>query len=98
MDTESEVLMRFVLCIVVAALLPAFALAQQKGGAPMSVASTQAAAAKGDQNAAAALAMTTSQETCMSGCESRGYPKHQCVSACRPGLCHPAGEQPYCVK
>ncbi len=38
--------MRFVLCIVIAALLPASALAA-KG--PMSLSSTQAAAARGDQ-------------------------------------------------
>ena len=28
----------------------------------------------------------------MSGCDSRGYSKNQCVEACRPGLCHPGGE------
>ena len=89
--------MHFVLCIVIAMLLPATALAQ-KGGAPMSVASTQALAAKGDQNAAAALTLTITQETCMNGCASRNYPKNQCVTACQPGLCHPGGEQPYCVK
>ena len=45
--------MRFVICIVIAALLPASALAA-KG--PMSLSSAQAAAAGGDQQAAAALA------------------------------------------
>jgi hypothetical protein len=87
--------MRFVLCIVVAALLPGSALAAN--GASMSLSSAQAAAAKGDQKAAAALSTTTDHDTCMSGCASRGHSKSQCVTACRPGLCHPSGEQPYCV-
>jgi len=47
--------MRFVLCIVIAALLPASALAA-KGGGSMSLSSAQAAAARGHQGAAAALA------------------------------------------
>ena len=58
--------MRFVLCIVIAALLPGSALAA-KGGT-MSLSRTQAAAARGDQQAAAALATTTYREACMSGC------------------------------
>jgi hypothetical protein len=89
--------MRFVLCIVIAAsLLPATALAA-KGGGSMSLSSAQAAAAKGDQNAAAALATTTDRESCMTGCANRGISKGKCASACRPGLCHPDAEQPYCV-
>jgi hypothetical protein len=88
--------MRFVLCIVIAAMLPAPALAA-KGGGSMSLARAQAAAAKGDQNAARAVATTTDRDTCLSGCASRGIGKRQCASACRPGLCHPGGEQPYCV-
>ena len=88
--------MRFVLCIVIAALLPASALAA-KGGGSMSLSSAQAAAAKGDQKAAAAIATTTDREACMTGCAQRGHKKGQCASACRPGLCHPDAEQPYCV-
>lgn len=88
--------MRFVLCVVVAALLPAPALAA-KGGGSMSLSHAQAAAAKGDAEAAAALATTTDHESCMTGCANRGHSKSQCVSACRPGLCHPGAEQPYCV-
>jgi len=57
----------------------------------------QAAAARGDQQAASALAMTTNRDTCLSGCAQRGHSKDQCVSACRRGLCHPGAEQPYCV-
>ena len=87
--------MRFVLCIVIAAMLPASALAA--GSAPISLSRAQQAAARGDQKAAAALATTTDHDTCMSGCAARGHPKDQCVTACRPGLCHPDGEQPYCV-
>jgi hypothetical protein len=88
--------MRFVLCIVIVALLPASALAARSGGS-MSLSRAQAAAAKGDQKAAAAIATTTDHEACMTGCANRGHKKSQCVSACRPGLCHPNGEQPYCV-
>ena len=88
--------MRFVMCIVIAALLPASALAA-KGGGSMSLSRAQAAAAKGDQKAAAAVATTTDRESCMTGCANRGISKNKCVSACRPGLCHPGGEQPYCV-
>ena len=87
--------MRFVLCIIIAALLPGSALAA-KGGT-MSFSRTQAAAARGDQQAAAALATTTYRESCMSGCAARGHRKGQCVSASRPGICHPSGKQPYCV-
>ena len=88
--------MRFVLCVVIVALLPASALAAKDGGS-MSLSRAQAAAAKGDQKAAAAVATTTDRESCMSGCANRGYSKNQCISACRPGLCHPGAEQPYCV-
>lgn len=88
--------MRFVLCIVIAALLPASAFAAKDDGA-MSLSRAQAAAARGDQQAAAALATMTDRDACMSGCASRGHPKSQCVSACRSGICHPGGEQPYCV-
>jgi len=87
--------MRFVLCVVIAALLPVSALAQS-GGA-MSLSHAQALAAKGDQKAAAALQLTTDPEGCMNGCTARGHSKSQCVNACRPGLCHPGAEQPYCV-
>ena len=45
--------MRFILCIVIAALVPASAFAAT--GVPMSLSQTQAAAAKGDQKAAAAV-------------------------------------------
>jgi hypothetical protein len=85
---------RFALCIVIAALLPASAFAAER---TMSMAQAHAAANKGDQKASAAISTTTDRQTCLSGCESRGYGKSQCASACRPGLCHPDGDQPYCV-
>lgn len=88
--------MRVVLCIVVAALLPVSALAATGGGV-MSFSHAQAAAARGDQKAAAALSTMTDHDGCMNGCAARGHSKGQCVSACRPGLCHPDSEQPYCV-
>ena len=88
--------MRFVLCIVIAALLPASSLAA-KGGESMSLSRAQAAAAKGDQKAAAAIQTTTDRESCLTGCANRGIAKNKCVTACRPGLCHPDAEQPYCV-
>ena len=83
---------RFTLCIVIAALLPASANA-----ATMSIARAHEAAAKGDQKAAAAVATTTDRQTCLGGCADRGHSKSQCATACRPGLCHPDGETPYCV-
>jgi len=70
------------------------------GGLLMSAASlsqAQAAAARGDQNAAAAVATTTDQQTCLRECANRGYDKRHCDSGCRPGLCHPNGDTPYCV-
>ena len=76
--------MRFVLCIVIAALLPASALAATGGGS-MSLSQTQAAAAKGDQKAAAAVQTTTSRESCMSGCDARGYSKNKCVESLPSG-------------
>jgi len=88
--------MRFVICIVIAALVPGSALAA-KGSGTMSLSRAQAAASRGDQQAAAALATTTYRDACISGCSSRGHSKGQCVSACRPGLCHPGGQTPYCV-
>ena len=88
--------MRFVSCVLIVALLPASALAAKSGGS-MSLSRAQAAAAKGDQKAATALATTTNRDGCLSGCASRGLSKNKCVSACRPGLCHPGAEQPYCV-
>jgi hypothetical protein len=88
--------MRFVLCIVIAALLPGSAFAARGGGA-MILSRAQAAAARGDQQAAAALSTMTDRESCMNGCATRGHPKGECASACRPGICHPSGEQPYCV-
>src|SRR5262249_40861157 len=61
--------MRLVLCVFIAALLPVSALAATGGGA-VSLSRAQAAAARGDQNAVAALATTTSRAGCMSGCAS----------------------------
>ena len=86
--------MRFALCILLVALSPSFAFAA-KG--TMSLSQAQAAAAKGDAEAAAAVAMTTERQTCLSGCTNRGYDPAQCTNACRPGLCHPGADQPYCV-
>jgi hypothetical protein len=88
--------MRFILCIVLAMLLPASALAA-KGSGAISLSRAQAAAARGDQQAAAALSTTTYRQACLSGCSSRGHSKGQCSSACRPGVCHPGGATPYCV-
>jgi hypothetical protein len=93
--------MRFVLCIVFAALLPASAVAAKSAsmnkGASMSIERAQAAAAKGDQDAAAAVGTTTDKQTCLNACSDRGYSKHDCDYGCRPGLCHTGGDQPYCV-
>ena len=56
--------MRFVLCVVIAALLPISALAATRGGS-MSLSQTQAAAARGDLQAAAALSTMTNRDGCM---------------------------------
>ena len=89
--------LRFVPCIAAAALLAAPAFAAQSGST-MSLSRAQAAAERGDQQAAAALNMTVDREACMNECSNRGTDRRQCASACRPGLCHPHGEQPYCVE
>ena len=47
------------------------------GGGSMSLSQTQAAAARGDLQAAAALSTMTNRDGCMSGCASRGHPKDQ---------------------
>ena len=91
---KGDPMRRFVLCILLIALTPGFALAA-KG--PMSISEAQAAAAKGDSDAAAAITLTTDRQTCLSGCASRGHKQDQCNTACRPGLCHPGASQPYCV-
>jgi hypothetical protein len=90
--------MRFVLGILLAALLPA-SLPGSASAAERSMTTAQAhaAAAKGDQKAAAAVGMTTDRQTCLGGCANRGYDKSRCASACRPGVCHPDGDTPYCV-
>jgi hypothetical protein len=84
--------MRFVLCILLVALPPSFAFAA-KG--TMSLSQAQAAAEKGD--AEAAVATTTERQTCLNECANRGHDKGQCTNACRPGICHPGAERPYCV-
>jgi len=86
--------MRFVLCVLLATVVsgPAFAAKDT-----MSLSQAQAAAAGGDQAAAAAVATTTDQQTCLRECANRGYDKRHCDSGCRPGLCHPNGDTPYCV-
>ena len=86
--------MHFVLCILLVALSPSFALAK-KG--TMTLSEAQLAAAKGDADAAAAIMMTTDRQICLNECNRRGHNKEQCTNACRPGLCHPGAEQPYCI-
>ena len=86
--------MRFALIILLVALPSSFAFAA-KG--TMSLLEAQAAAAKGDVDAAAAIRMTTDRQTCLNGCTNRGHKQEQCTNACRPGLCHPSAEQPYCI-
>ena len=63
----------------------------------MSLSQAQAAAEKGDAEAAAAVATTTDRQTCLNECANRGHDKGQCANACRPGICHPGAERPYCV-
>ena len=91
---KGNAVMRFVLCILLVALSPSFAFAA-KG--TMSLSQAQAAAEKGDAEAAAAVATTTDRQTCLNECANRGHDKGQCTNACRPGICHPGAEHPYCV-
>ena len=84
--------MRFVLCVLFAAVVSGSAFAATQ---TMSLEQAQAAAAKGDEKAAAAVATTTDQQTCLRECANRGY--LHCDVGCRPGLCHPSGDIPYCV-
>ena len=89
---------RFALCLLLAALLPGLlpgsAIAAKR---TLSLAQAQAAADKGDAKASAALATTTDRDTCLNECANRGNGQGQCASACRPGLCHPDAETPYCI-
>ena len=87
--------MRLVLCVLLLALSPGVAFAAKD---TMTLSHAQAAAAKGDSQAAAAIGTTTDQQTCLNECSNRGYDKGKCATACRPGICHPGGEPPYCVK
>ena len=89
--------LRLVLCTAIAVLAPASALAAKRGET-VSVSHAQAAAEKGNQQAAAALNMTVDREACLNECSNRGNDKRECASACRPGLCHLNSEQPYCVE
>ena len=91
---KGDAVMRFVLCVLLVALPPSFAFA---ANGTMSLSQAQAAAKKGDAKAAAAIATTIDRQTCLNGCANRGYNKGQCSKACRPGICHPGAEQPYCV-
>jgi hypothetical protein len=86
--------MRLVLCILLAVLLPGSTFAAKR---TLSLSQAHVAAERGDPQAAAALATTVDRVTCLNGCANRGYDTAQCADACRPGLCHPEAEQPYCV-
>jgi len=86
--------MRFVLCCLLALVLPGSALAADR---TMTLSQARLAAAKGDSNAAAAVATTVDRGTCLSGCANRGHAKAECIAACRPALCHPDAETPYCI-
>jgi hypothetical protein len=86
--------MRFMLGVLFVALSPSFAFA---ANGTMSLAQAHAAANRGDAKAASAVATTVDRQTCLSGCADRGYSKSACSTGCRPGMCHPGAEQPYCV-
>jgi hypothetical protein len=92
--TTRETMMRFVLCLLLAVSLPGSALAAKR---TLNLTQAQAAAAKGDANAAAAIQTTTDKDTCLNECANRGHNKNQCASACRPGFCHPDDDTPYCI-
>ena len=86
--------MRLVLCVLLTMLLTSSTFAAQR---TLTRSEAQAAVGSGDAQAAAALTMTTDQATCLNECTKRGHNKAACADACRPGLCHPDAEQPYCI-
>ena len=86
--------MRLVLCVLATMLLINSTFAAQR---TLTRSEAQDAVATGDAQAAAALTMTTSQTTCLNECTRRGHNTEECADACRPGLCHPDAEQPYCI-
>ncbi len=86
--------MRIVLCVLLAMLLTSSTNAAQR---TLTRFEAQAAVGSGDAQAAAALTMTTDQATCLNECTKRRYSTAECTEACRPGLCHPDAEQPYCI-
>jgi hypothetical protein len=86
--------MRLVLCVLLTMLLTSSSFAAPR---TLTRAEAQAAVGGGDAQAAAALTMTTDQRTCLNECTKRGHNTEQCANACRPGLCHPDAEQPYCI-
>ena len=89
---KGDPVMRFVLCILL--MVPTITFAA-KG--PMSLSEAQEAAAKGDADAAAAIMMTIDRQICLNECAKRAYNTEQCTYACRPGLCNPGAERPYCI-
>ena len=87
--------MRLVLCVLLTMLLTSSTFAAER---TLTRSQAQAAAGGGDAQAAGALTMTTDQATCLNECKKRGHDAAKCTEACRPGLCHPDAEQPYCIK
>jgi len=87
--------MRLVLCALITMLLTNSTFAAQR---TLTRSEAHNAVATGDAQAAAALTMTVNQKTCLNGCKKRGHNTAECADACRPGLCHPDAEQPYCIK
>jgi len=87
-------MLRLTLCILLAAAVPGSAIAAKR---TVSLTQARSAAAKGDADFSAALAMTTDRNTCLNGCGSRGYDEAHCKLFCKPGFCHPDEETPYCV-
>lgn len=87
-------MIRFMLCILLATASAGSALAAKK---VLTIDQAQTAQARGDANAAAALGMTTDQNTCLTECGKRGYDKANCTAACKPGFCHPGDDPPYCI-
>jgi len=86
--------MRLVLCVLITLLLANSTFAAER---TLTRSEAQDAVASGDAQAAAALTMTTNQTTCLNECIRRGHNTAECADACRPGLCHPDAEQPYCI-
>ena len=88
--------MRFVICLLLAALWSNSAFAAMGGATSMSA--TARAARAGNEAAAGAIANTISSKSCSATCLSHGHSKAACKSGCRHGICYYHRSHPFCIR